>query len=227
MLDNNRLEGIIYLYVPLAKISELTVDFSFLWLAGGVAFIIIAAFLGFKMLHRLTRPLYAMKEAAEKVSKGDYSVRVGIQSNDEIGQLANAFNHMSESIQKEDEKKREFLADVSHELRTPVSYIKGYGEALEAGIIKNPEEQGKYIKLINREAGRMVKIVADLLDLSRLDAEEFNLIKRPFPLAQLIEDFIVKYGPALDEKNIDLNLELDPDIIINGEIGRASCRERV
>ena len=220
LLDKSRLEGIIYLYVPLAKISELTVDFSFLWLAGGVAFIIIAAFLGFKMLQRLTRPIYAMKEAAEKVSKGDYSVRVEIQSNDEIGELANSFNYMSESIQKEDEKKRDFLADVSHELRTPISYIKGYSEALETGMIKNPEEQGKYLKLINREAGRMVKIVADLLDLSRLDADEYILYKNPFPLAQLIEDFILKYGPAMDEKNINLSLNLDPDIIINGDEGR-------
>jgi signal transduction histidine kinase len=220
LLDNSRLEGIIYLYVPLAKISELTVDFSFLWLVGGVAFIIIAAFLGFKMLHRLTRPLAAMKEAAEKVSKGDYSARVEIHSNDEIGELAKAFNHMSESIQKEDEKKREFLADVSHELRTPISYIKGYSEALESGIIKTPAEQGKYLKLINRESGRMVKIVADLLDLSRLDADEYHLVKSPFPLAQLLEDFIIKYGPAMEEKNISLSLNLDPDIIINGDEGR-------
>lgn len=220
LLDNSRLEGIIYLYVPLAKISELTVDFSFLWLVGGVAFILLAAFLGFKMLHKLTRPLTAMKEAAEKVSKGDYSARVDIKSSDEIGQLANAFNHMSESIQKEDEKKREFLADVSHELRTPISYIKGYSEALETGLIKNAEEQGKYLKLINREAGRMVKIVADLLDLSRLDAEEYKLMKNPFPLAQLIEDFIIKYGPAMEEKRISLTLDLDPDIIINADEGR-------
>jgi signal transduction histidine kinase len=220
LLDKSRLEGIIYLYVPLAKISELTVDFSFLWLAGGVTFIILAAFVGFKMLHRLTRPLAAMKDAAEQVSKGDYSARVDIQSNDEIGQLATAFNHMSESIQKEDEKKREFMADVSHELRTPISYIKGYGEALENGLIKKPQEQMKYLRLINREAGRMVKIVADLLDLSRLDADEFNLVQTPFPLAQLIEDFIVKYGPALEEKNIELHVDLDPDIIINGDEGR-------
>lgn len=220
LLDNSRLEGIIYLYVPLAKISELTVDFSFLWLVGGVAFILLAAFLGFKLLHKLTRPLTAMKEAAEKVSKGDYSARVDIKSSDEIGQLANAFNHMSESIQKVDEKKREFLADVSHELRTPISYIKGYSEALETGLIKNAEEQGKYLKLINREAGRMVKIVADLLDLSRLDAEEYKLMKNPFPLAQLIEDFIIKYGPAMEEKRISLTLDLDPDIIINADEGR-------
>jgi signal transduction histidine kinase len=220
LLDNSRLEGIIYLYVPLAKISELTVDFSFLWLVGGVAFIIIAAFLGFKMLHKLTRPIEAMKEAAEKVSRGDYSARVDIQSKDEIGQLARTFNHMSESIQREDEKKREFLADVSHELRTPISYIKGYSEALETGMIKNSEEQGMYLRLINREAGRMVKIVADLLDLSRLDADEYSLVKSPLVLAQLIEDFILKYDSSLNEKNISLQLDLDPDIIINGDEGR-------
>jgi signal transduction histidine kinase len=220
LLDNNRLEGIIYLYVPLAKISELTFDFSFLWLIGGVLFIIIAAFLGFKMLHKLTRPLAAMKEAAEKVSGGDYSARVNIKSNDEIGQLAKAFNHMSESVQKEDEKKREFLADVSHELRTPISYIKGYSEALETGMIKETNEKSKYLKLINRESGRVVKLVEDLLDLSRLDADEYVLIKHPFPLAQLIEDFIIKYGPSLKEKNISLKLDLDPDIIINGDEGR-------
>ncbi|MGV2938602.1 sensor histidine kinase [Mesobacillus sp. LC4] len=220
LLDDNRLEGIIYLYVPLAKISELTVDFSFLWLIGGVLFIIIAAFLGFKMLRKLTRPLAAMKEAAERVSGGDYSARVNIKSEDEIGQLAKAFNHMSESVQKEDEKKREFLADVSHELRTPISYIKGYSEALETGMIKEPDEKNKYLKLINRESGRMVKLVQDLLDLSRLDADEYSLMKSPFPLAQLIEDFIIKYGPALDEKKISLTLNLDPDIIINGDEGR-------
>ncbi|WP_210365113.1 HAMP domain-containing sensor histidine kinase [Bacillus sp. REN3] len=220
LLDESRLEGIIYLYVPLAKISELTTDFSFLWLAGGIIFIIFAAFLGFKMLHRLTMPLALMKEAADKVSTGDYSTRVEIQSNDEIGQLASAFNHMSESIQKEDEKKREFLADVSHELRTPISYIKGYSEALESGMVKETDEQEKYLKLISREAGRMVKIVTDLLDLSRFDADEFSLVKSPFPLAQLIEDFIQKYGPAMQEKGIALNLELDPDIIINADEGR-------
>lgn len=220
LLDESRLEGIIYLYIPLAKISELTRDFSFLWLAGGMAFIIIAAYLGFKMLVKLTRPLAAMKEAADRVSKGDYSARVMIHSNDEIGQLAAAFNQMSESIQKEDDKKREFLADVSHELRTPISYIKGYGEALETGMIQSPDEKRKYLKLINREAGRMVKIVADLLDLSRLDADEFQLSQSPFPLAQLIEDFIVKYGPALEEKKINLLVDLDPDIIVNGDEGR-------
>lgn len=220
LLDNRRLEGIIYLYVPLAKISELTVDFSFLWLLGGIAFIIIAAFLGFKMLHKLMRPIAAMREAAEKVSRRDYSARVEIQSKDEIGQLANTFNHMSESIQREDEKKREFLADVSHELRTPISYIKGYSEALETGLVKNPDEQGKYLRLINREAGRMAKIVADLLDLSRLDAEEYSLVKSPIVLSQLLEDFILKYDSILMEKKISLLLELDADIIINGDEGR-------
>ncbi|CAM3743030.1 sensor histidine kinase [Mesobacillus zeae] len=220
LLDGDRLEGIIYLYVPLARISELTHDFSLLWLMGGAAFIIIAVYLGFKMTGRLTKPLIDMKRAAENVSQGDYSTRVEIQSNDEVGQLASAFNHMSRSIEEEDERKRDFLADVSHELRTPISYIKGYSEALASGFIKKASEQDKYLKLINREASRMVQLVADLLDLSRIDAGQYRLEKHLFPLAQLIEDFSQKYVPTMEEKQITFQTSLDPDIIMNGDEAR-------
>ena len=71
-----------------------------------------------------------MKDAADEVAKGNYATRLNIHTKDEVGRLADAFNHMSESIQKEDERKKEFLANVSHELRTPISYVKGYSDAL-------------------------------------------------------------------------------------------------
>ncbi|MBY0096713.1 sensor histidine kinase [Mesobacillus maritimus] len=220
LLSGDDLEGMIFLYVPLAKISEITKDFSYLWLIGGVAFIVVALILGFIMIDRLTRPLVDMKRAAKRVAKGDYSTRVVIHSNDEVGQLAAAFNQMSASIQLEDERKREFLADVSHELRTPISYIKGYSEGLVSSVINNSQEQVKYLKLINREAGRMGKLVSDLLDLSKIDAGQFTLDRHPFPLAQLIEDFVQKYSQVLTEKRITLVVHLDPDIIIDADEGK-------
>lgn len=220
LIDNDILEGMIFLYVPLAKISELTKDFSYLWLIGGMAFTVVALTIGYIMIDRLTRPLVDMKRAAERVSKGDYSTRVVIHSKDEVGQLAAAFNQMSASIQLEDERKREFLADVSHELRTPISYIKGYSEGLASGLIQSPQEQEKYLKLINREAGRMGKLVSDLLDLSKIDAGQFTLEKHPFPLAQLIEDFVQKYTQVLSEKQIGLSVHLNPDIIIDADEGK-------
>ncbi|WP_419393790.1 sensor histidine kinase [Cytobacillus praedii] len=219
LLDENRLEGIIYLYIPLAKISEVTTDFAYLWMIAGILFLVIAIFTGTMLVRKLTKPLIDMKDAAGKVSLGDYSVKIKNDSMDEIGQLAQAFNHMASSIQKEDERKKEFLANVSHELRTPISYIKGYSDALHTGMIKE-EDQSKYLSLIHREAGRMERLVGDLLDLSKLDSNEFKIEKTPLPLGQLIEDAVQKYILKMREKEIEFNFEVDPDVIINGDAGR-------
>ncbi|MBS4190878.1 HAMP domain-containing protein [Bacillus sp. FJAT-49705] len=219
LLDESRLEGIIYLYLPLAKISEVTTDFAYLWMIAAFLFLIIALFFGTYLVRRLTKPLIEMKKAAESVSRGDYSIKLNNASTDEIGQLANAFNHMATSIQEEDDRKKDFLANVSHELRTPISYVKGYSEALISGIVKK-EESNRYLSLIHREAVRMERLVGDLLDLSKLDSDEYKLEKIPLPLAQLIEDSLQKYVPIMREKNLKLQLHLDPDIIINGDEGR-------
>ncbi|MBY0124538.1 cell wall metabolism sensor histidine kinase WalK [Bacillus sp. S/N-304-OC-R1] len=219
LLDESRLEGIIYLYLPLAKISEVTKDFAYLWMIAAVLFLVIAIFFGTILVRRLTKPLKEMKAAAERVSEGDYSIKINNQSKDEIGELSSAFNHMASSIQREDERKKEFLANVSHELRTPLSYVKGYSEALTSGIAKKGNHD-RYIQLIYREASRMERLVGDLLDLSRLDSEEFKLEKMPLPLAQIIEDALQKYRPVLSDKEINLVYELDPEIIINGDEGR-------
>jgi signal transduction histidine kinase len=220
LLDDNRLEGIIYLYVPLAKISEITHDFAYLWLAAAMIFTVISIILGTMLVKKLTKPLMDMKAAADHVSKGQYDIHLSIDSKDEIGQLANAFNHMSSSIQKEDEKKKDFLANVSHELRTPISYVKGYSEALLSEMAKTEEDRQKYLQLIHRESKRMERLVGDLLDLSKLESDEYKLETMPLPLGQLIEDAVEKYKPVLREKHLDLQYCLDPEVIINGDEGR-------
>ncbi len=220
LLDGNRLEGIIYMYMPLAKITELTKEFAYLWLTAALLFLIIALYVGGKIVQRLTGPLMKMKDAADEVAKGNYNTRVSIRAKDEVGRLADAFNHMSESIQETDERKKEFLANVSHELRTPISYVKGYSDALLSGMVQEEQDKKQYLHLIHREAGRMERLVGDLLDLSRLDREEYKLVSMPLPLAQLIEDAMVKYRSVLKEKGLFFQLNLDPDIIINGDEGR-------
>ncbi|WP_071394517.1 sensor histidine kinase [Bacillus tuaregi] len=220
LLDGQRLEGIIYMYMPLAKITELTKEFAYLWFIAALLFLVIALFVGIKVIQKLTNPLIEMKQAAEQVSRGNYFTRLAIQSQDEVGELAAAFNHMAESIQKEDERKKEFLANVSHELRTPISYVKGYSDAMLSGLVQTKEDEEQYLQLIHREAGRMERLVGDLLDLSKLDTDEYQLVKMPLPLAQLIEEATVRYIPVMKDKDLVLQLDLDPDIIINGDAGR-------
>ena len=112
-----------------------------MWLIAGILFLSISIYIGTHLVKKLTKPLLEIKAAARKVSLGDYSARVYSPTNDEIGQLASAFNQMASSLQREDERTKEFLASISHELRTPISYINGYSEALLTGIVKSEEEQ--------------------------------------------------------------------------------------
>ncbi|WP_100403351.1 sensor histidine kinase [Bacillus sp. FJAT-42315] len=220
LLEEQRLQGIIYLYLPLENMEELTADLTIYWGIGAALFLILLLVIGTKWARYLTRPLEEMKQAAVKLSEGDFSTRVHVKTKDEIGQLAETFNHMAESIDKEDEKQKEFLATVSHELRTPLSYIKGYSEALSSGMVKGEEEEQQYVHIITREAKRMERLVNDLLELIKLEGDSSAIEKVPLPLAETIHQTLQKLIPAAKQKHVVLTEELDHDIIIEGDEGR-------
>lgn len=214
LLDDHRLEGIIYTYIPVDSITELIHVFALKWSFAAILFIIISILFTTKWLKKLIYPIQEMKEAAYQVSKGDYAINVPVRSEDEVGQLAKAFNKMAESIHLEEERKREFLENVSHELRTPLSYVKGYTQAILDGVIMNKADETKYLQLISRETLRMQHLVADLMELTKMDREQVIIQKAPLAFAQFIEEFVVKYEQVLHEKHIQLQLSLDPDPII-------------
>jgi len=212
LLDGKRLEGIIYLYYPLANLSEMTFHYTAYWLGGALLFLLIALTLGSKWLKHTIKPLKEMKVAAKQLSGGKLSVRVADYPDDEIGQLAKTFNEMADAIQMEDEQQKEFLANVSHELRTPLSYIKGYMEAIQSGVAA-PEDKEKYERIILRETARMERLVNDLLDLVKLESKEFTLNKMPIPLAQTIEETIDRVRQRAAQKGIRLEQNLNYDLI--------------
>ena len=214
LIDENRLEGIIYTYIPVDSITDLIQEFAVKWMIAAILFLMIAIVLTTKWLKKLIHPIQEMEVAARQVSKGDYSIQVPVTSNDEVGQLAKAFNEMAESIHLEEEKKREFLENVSHELRTPLSYVKGYTQAILDGVISDQQEETKYLQLISRETLRMQQLVADLMELTKMEGNQVPLQTSPMAFAQFIEDFAVKYEQILIEKKLKLQLQLDPDPII-------------
>ena len=206
LLDENRLEGIIYTYIPVDSITDLIQEFAVKWMIAAILFLMIAIVLTTKWLKKLIHPIQEMEVAARQVSKGDYSIQVPVTSHDEVGQLAKAFNEMADSIHLEEEKKREFLENVSHELRTPLSYVKGYTQAILDGVITEKQEETKYLQLISRETLRMQQLVADLMELTKMERNQVPLQTTPVAFAQFIEDFTVKYEQILNEKKLKLQL---------------------
>ncbi|WP_332648579.1 sensor histidine kinase [Lysinibacillus sp. 54212] len=214
--DENRLEGILYLYYPLAKISELANKEVVLLIAGAFVFILIAGYFVFKGLRHIMRPLHLLQEAVEQMSKGDYSARVAVASKDEIGQLSNAFNRMAEAIQHEDEVQKTFLATVSHELRTPISYVKGYSEAIQNSFLEE-DKKDEAIALIAREANRMERLTNELLQLVRIDNELQEVVLYPIVLAETIRDVTNLLAAEALKKEITLNTRLDEELIVEAD----------
>lgn len=213
--DQNRLEGILYLYYPLAKISELANTEVLVLITSVVLFSMLIAFFVHKGLRRIMRPLNELHQAVEKMSEGDYHTRVQVASSDEIGKLSNAFNEMADAIQREDEERKIFLATVSHELRTPISYVKGYSEAIQNDFIEGAERE-EAIKLINREANRMERLTNEILELARSKEQEaINLY--PIVLAETIRESITLLEHLAQKKEIYIQTDLDESIIVQGD----------
>ena len=213
VLENKKLVGIVYSYIPLKSIKDLIYDMGLILAPLAIAMILITIWVGRKIIIAITKPLSQMERVANHLATGDFSERITVSSEDEIGRLGKAFNKMANSLETEDVKRKEFLANVSHELRTPLSYIKGYSEAILDGVAKGPQQK-KVTQLIHKEAGRMQRLVHDLLDLAQLEGEHFPLKKQPIVFSQLIEDVLDTYEIKFIEKEIHISTNLNPEVIV-------------
>lgn len=212
--DENRLEGILYLYYPLAKISELAKEEVIVLLICVIVFALVVGYFMSKLLMRIMRPLHELQQAAKEVQRGNYHTRVVVHSKDEVGQLSNAFNQMAEAIEQEDESKKAFLATVSHELRTPISYVKGYSESVQNGMLTGEKAQ-EAIQLIAREANRMERLTNELMQLVHTETQSLECY--PIVLSETIRDAVqLIKGQAL-EKCIVIELQLDEEIIVEAD----------
>lgn len=217
LFKQNGLAGTIFLSMPLSKVQEpfKHIQLILLFTLVGVVFMIIM--IGNKIINDVVQPLNKMKQIATMMAGGDFTKRINERgSEDELGQLARSFNILSSSLEKVENNRREFLANVSHELRTPLSYMKGYTEAIEEGVIQ-PE---KGIAIIQKEANRLERLVNDLLDLAQLEGDSYPLKLEPVAFAQLISDVVDQFELIATKKDIKLLCDLDVSIIIYGDSDR-------
>ena len=141
------------------------------------------------LAHGMTSPLREMTAAARSMARGDYTRRVQATSLDEVGDLAVAFNQMSEDLAAADRQRRELIANVSHELRTPITAMQALLENIVDGIEK-PDKKTMEAALAQTE--RLGRLVAELLDLSRIDAGVAALDREEFKVADLLAEVVAE-----------------------------------
>ena len=161
---------------------------------------------------QVVRPIIQMTKASQRIADGQYQERVETIGADELGKLAYSFNQMAYTLAETETMRRNLIADVSHELRTPLSSIKGYMEGLIDNVLPATPET---YQLVYREADRLQGLVADLQDLSQVEAQAFRLNKKSINLTELIDRSVSRLNPQFIEKNINLAVQVPTYPIFN------------
>jgi two-component system, OmpR family, sensor kinase len=142
-------------------------------LLAGLLAVVAAAGVAWLVADRLTAPLGRLVAAARGIGTGDLGTRVLPEGDDEVAEVADAFNDMAVALEHEQAEQRAFLASVGHELKTPLTTVQGYTEALLDGTVGSPEERRRSLERIHGETLRLARLVQDLLDLARLGRGQF------------------------------------------------------
>lgn len=173
------------------------------------AALLVALLIGLVLARTLTRPLAALKTAAENVAAGDLQQQVEVRSNDEIGQLAQAFNRMSQEVARVNQLRRQMTADVAHDLRTPLTVIAGYIESMRDGVLApSPERLG----IIYGEIERLQNLVSDLRVLSQADTGELQMNLEALDLRPLLERSAATFQHRAEQQGVELILEAAQDL---------------
>mgnify|MGYP005749730245 CR=1 FL=1 len=210
---HNRMEAVIFLYMPLTAIIEAFQPIRNFLLLGMIGSVLVLILIGTKMTNTIVQPIREMEKIAKEIAQGNFSKRMTVNGEDEIASLGNSINIMSSTLDEEDKKRREFLGNVSHELRTPISYLKGYSEAVDEGLITSDN----YVVTVKKETNRMNQLVHDLLDLAQLEGESYPINKEPVIISELLKEVVDRFQLELKEKNMEVVWNLDEDVVVNGD----------
>ncbi len=188
----------------LVAVARKTVINSSIWVM--LAAVIAAYFITERIVH----PLKNMTVATKKFAKGDFSTRVVVYGNDEVAELGNAFNNMAESLESLEKMRNSFLANVSHDLRTPMTTISGFIDGITSGAIPQ-EKHAYYLEIISAEVHRLSRLVAQILDVSRLESGERKFVFTDFDISEVARIIIISFEQKIEDKKLDVMFESEDD----------------
>ena len=187
--------------------------------AVSVMIIILVLVLGMYFIKSIVHPIRRIGTNARKLAAGDFSARIEIEQDDEIGELCSVFNYMADELENTENIKNEFISSVSHELRTPLTAIKGWSETINE--IDDPATRKKGLGIITRETERLSSMVEELLDFSRMQNGKFSMQMSDMDIIAELADAVLMYGEKAKDDNIAIAFEADEDIaIVNGDKNR-------
>jgi signal transduction histidine kinase len=208
------------LALPSREALSIWADFAkpFLW--AGLAALAVSIIIAVLLARSVYIPIRRVTNAAEEIAHGNYEQEVPEAGPKEVKGLATSFNQMAKQVKHSQQMLRDFVADVSHELRSPLTSIKGFAQAIVDGTARDKEAQLKAASVIEDESKRMMRLVEELLEFSRLESGQITMAKEPVDLKELLQQCHEIFLMRAEDKNIQLKTEIEPLPPVIGDIDR-------
>jgi signal transduction histidine kinase len=205
LLYQGRPSWVVVFSEPLDEVDENVGSIQRQILIAGLLALLLATTTGYFAANALARRVKRLERGAREVAGGNFSEPIPIDSEDELGQLAGAFNEMQHRLARLDSARKEFIANASHELRTPIFSLGGFVELLQDEEL-DEETRNEFLTTMREQVDRLQKLTTDLLDLSRLDAGSIDLELEPVPLRTLANQVAGEFAAAAARKGSEIDV---------------------
>ena len=198
------LQGLVFVSGDTSSFTAMWRDLSGILVVASCAVVLIAAVISSVTSMYQSKPIKEVAAAARQFGLGKLDVRVDVgQRRDEVGELADAFNAMADSLASSEHRRTEFVANVSHELKTPMTTIAGFADGILDGTIP-PEREREYLEIISSETRRLSRLVRSMLDLSRLQSDE-RAAQQQFDLCETLLRTLVNLEGKVTARNLQVD----------------------
>jgi signal transduction histidine kinase len=204
---DGKLVGAVYLSQPLQDALAVVYDLRTRWLLSTLVALLFSGLVGLLFSQAISRPLHRLTDAAGAVAQGDLDQRVPVRSRDELGRLSGAFNDMVDRLRASRQTQVDFVANVSHELRTPLTAVKGTVETLRDGAVHDTKVRDLFLETIEKETDRLIRLVNDLLILTRADSEALNLQFDRVDMLRLVDRVVSRLAPQAEAEGLLLQVQ--------------------
>jgi signal transduction histidine kinase len=202
-----RLAGTVSLSQPLRDVAAVLADLRIRLALSALVSLVLSALVGLVLARAIARPVRELTLAANHLAQGNFDYPLDASSPDELGELARAFRSMMCDLQRTLQARTDLVTNVSHELRTPLTAVKGLVETLRDGAVDDLGVRDKFLASIEGETDRLIRLVNDLLTLSRADAQALALHRERFDLTDLAQSCADELATHASAQNVSISVE--------------------
>ncbi len=202
IMKDGQLIGYFFIDQDTGEFEKTKLQLLLLLFAMGLITFVIGGLLTIYLTKVISKPLIKISESTRKIAKGDLNIHLSIDSNDEVGQLAEDIHAMTKQLKEYRDSKRQFISHISHDLRTPITYIKGYSAIMKDAPLHDENEWRRNLDVIYKEATRMEYLVSDLFQLTKLEEGRITLHKEEVELLVWLKSIVATRQLMLDNHSL-------------------------